>query len=101
MMSRTSRDTSGSRTISTKVALVKALIGLKATLPMILTHISCRIRMVTGARKPAATRVCAMLRERSEREPSGSPKEIRFPSMRRITPGSQISVEKYTIEART
>ena len=72
------------------VAPVSALIGLNAMLPSSLTQISWRMCVVMGARSPAATSASAMFRQRSERAPSGSPIEIRLPSMWRMTPGSTI-----------
>ena len=42
------------RMIAIKVAPVRALIGLKATLPQSLIQISSRMRLRTGARSPAA-----------------------------------------------
>ena len=73
---------------------VSALMGLKATLPRIFTQISLRMWVVTGQRKPEAIKASAMLRERGERVPSGSPSEMRLSSVCRTTPGSMISVEK-------
>ena len=75
--------------------------GLNATLPSIFTQISLRMRAVTGQRRPAWISASAMARHRSDRLPSGSPSEMRFPSVCRITPGSTISVPRYTIEPTT
>ena len=60
---------------------VSALTGFKEALPRTFTQISCRIRVVTGQRKPEAISASAIWRERSERVPSGSPRVMRFPSM--------------------
>ena len=81
MISRTTRDTSGCRTICSSVAPVRALIGLNETLPINFTQISWRKRVVIGQRNPAAMSASAIARARSDREPSGSPKLIRFPSV--------------------
>ena len=80
MISRIRGATSGSRAISPSVAPVSALIGLNATLPRSFTQISWRIRVVMGQRNPAWPSASARRRTRSEREPSGSPSEIRAPS---------------------
>ena len=81
MILRTSVQTSGSFTISASVARVSALIGLKAAFPRIFTQISLRIRVVTGARRPDLISASAIRRLRSERVPSGSPSEMRLPSV--------------------
>src|SRR5919204_295968 len=94
MISPTTRDTSGCRTICSSVAPVSALIGLNETFPISFTQISWRNRAVIGQRNPAAMRAAAIFRTRSERDPSGSPKLIRLPSVWWITPGSATSVEK-------
>ena len=98
-MLRTSGPTSESRAILASVAWVSALMGLKATLPRILTQISMRIFCVTGQRNPALISASEIALHRSERVPSGSPSEMRFPSVWRMTPGSEISVAKYAMEA--
>ena len=86
--------TAGSRAICTRVARVSALIGLNAAFPSSLTQISCRMRVVTGQRRPAAMSASAIALHRSDRVPSGSPSEMRLPSVCLITPGSVISVPR-------
>ena len=54
-----------------------------------------------GQRSPAAMSALAICRQRSVREPSGSPSEMRSPSVCRTTPGRTISVAKYTMEPTT
>ena len=81
MMCRTTMPTSGSVAIRTSVARVSALIGLNATFPRILTHISVRIFCVTGQRIPALISDSEIAFDRSERVPSGSPSDSRFPSV--------------------
>jgi hypothetical protein len=81
MMFRTIGQTSGSRAIPAKVARLNALMGLNATLPSNLTQISFRMRVVTGQRRPDAIKASAIERALSDRLPSGSPSEIRFPSV--------------------
>ena len=44
-----------------------------------------------GARKPERINASAMVRHRSEREPSGSARGMRLASICRTTPGSTIS----------
>jgi hypothetical protein len=62
------------------VARVSALTGLNDMLPSSFTQISWRMRVVIGARRPPAISASASCRQRSERDPSGSPIDSRFPS---------------------
>src|ERR1051325_1175160 len=101
LISLTTSHTPGSRAICASVARVSALNGLNATLPSSFTQISCRMRAVIGHRNPDLISASAMMRQRSDLVPSGSPSEMRFPSVWRMTPGSTISVPKYTIEPTT
>ena len=73
---------------------VSALIGLNATLPSSFTQISWRKRALIGHRNPAAINGSAILRNRSDLLPSGSPKLILLPSVWRMTPGSTTSAAK-------
>src|SRR5260370_11163256 len=77
MILRITAPASLSRAICPSVARVRALMGLKATLPRILTQISVRIFCVTGQRIPALMSAVEMALQRSDRDPSGSPRERR------------------------
>ena len=81
----------GSATMSSSVAWVSALIGLKLRLPHSLTQISSRMRGLTGAFSPAAMKTSDRRVTRSLRLPSGSPRVKRSPSISSITPGSGTS----------
>ena len=73
MTNRATARASGSVAISLRVARVRALSGLKATLPRSLSQISSRIRERTGALRPARASDAAMARQRSVLLPSISP----------------------------
>ena len=69
----------GSAVMTSSVAVVSALIGLKAMLPHSFTHNSSRMRGRTGAFRPAAINRADSVLARSERVPSGSPRLNRSP----------------------
>ena len=81
----------GKRQMSSSVACVSALIGLKLRLPQSLIQISLRMSLLTGALKPAFISACDSASMRSLRVPSGSPKVKRLPSITRTTPGATSS----------
>ena len=74
--------------MSSSVAWVSALMGLKLRLPHSLTQISERISRDTGALNPAAIIDLASASTRGVRAPFSSPSENRLPSMTLTTPGS-------------
>lgn len=80
--------------ISAVVALVRALSGLKATLPMSLIQMSSRRFGSTGHFRPPAIMASLSVVQRAETPPVGSPMEKRVPSRWRMTPGASISVEQ-------
>ena len=79
---------SGKRQISSSVACVSALIGLKLRLPHSLTQISERMSRDIGALNPAAIIDLLSASMRGVRWPSSSPSVKRLPSMTLTTPGS-------------
>ena len=82
--------------ISTIVALVSALSGLNATLPISLIQMSLRSSASTGAFSPPAIMASLNAIQRAEISPDGSPMENRVPSRCRITPGASMVVAGYT-----
>ena len=93
-MARSRPGISGTASSSPSVAPVSAVIGLNATLPTSLSQIWSRSRVSTGALSPPAAKAAEICSQRGDRDPSGSPRVNRVPSMCRITPGSTISVEQ-------
>ena len=79
---------SGNWQMSTSVACVSALIGLKLRLPHSLSQISLRMSPMTGALNPALTRLALMACTRGVVEPSSSPSVNRLPSTTCTTPGA-------------
>ena len=77
--------------MSTSVAWVSALIGLKVELPQSFTQSSERRSLETRTLNPASRSSFAVLRSRSVSELSTSPSEIRSPSTWRMTPGETMS----------
>ena len=65
--------------------------GLKVRLPHSLTQISPRMSLLTGALKPAFISALESCSTRSLREPSGSPRVKRLPSITFTTPGATSS----------
>src|ERR1700681_4786625 len=63
----------GSEVTRSRVARVRALIGLKQTLPHSLSQMLQRIVSRIGASNPAETKASRRATRRSEVEPSGSP----------------------------
>jgi hypothetical protein len=63
----------GSEVTRSRVARVRALIGLKQTLPQSLSQMFQRIVSRIGASNPADTSISRSAPMRSEAEPSGSP----------------------------
>lgn len=88
----TRRRVGGCRQISTIVARVSALIGLKATLPISLIQMSSRRFGSTGHFSPPAIIASLSAVHRAEIPPPGSPMEKRVPSRWRITPGASMTV---------
>ena len=84
--------------ISTIVALVSALSGLNATLPISLIQMSLRRSASTGAFSPPAIMASLNAIQRAEISPDGSPMENRVPSRCRITPGASMVVAGYTTQ---
>ena len=82
----------GSVQITSSVAWVSALIGLKHRLPHSFIQISSRSFGRIGALKPASRNIADSSSMRSVRSPDGSPSENRSPLMWRITPGSGTSL---------
>jgi hypothetical protein len=101
IMAAASSRVSGWWQMSSRVAWVSALIGLKLRLPHNLTQISERMSRATGLLKPAAITNCQSASMRSLRAPSSSPSVKQLPSMSRTTPGSINSVAGYTTEPMT
>ena len=81
----------GNWQISTRVAWVSALIGLKERLPQAFSQISERMSARMRDRKPALTRASCSRCTRSLSDPSSSPIGKRSPSTWWITPGSGTS----------
>ncbi len=90
-MSAASSRVAGSSQMSTSVAWVSALIGLKLMLPHSFSQISERMSVRTGALRPAATSVAETFLTRALSLPSSSPTGKRSPSRCRMTPGAAIS----------
>jgi hypothetical protein len=67
--------------MSSSVAWVSALTGLKITLPQSLSQISLRMSLLIGALNPASRIAPAIARIRSLSLPSGSPSVKRLPSI--------------------
>ena len=88
----------GCSQIWTIVALVSALSGLKATLPISLIQMSLRRSASTGAFSPPAIIASLNAIQRCEISPDGSPIENRVPSRCRITPGASMVVAGYTTQ---
>ena len=91
IMSAASARVGGKRQMSSSVAWVSALIGLKLRLPHSLSQISARISDSTGVLKPALRNSVARVRTRSVSAPSISPIGKRLPSITRTTPGAASS----------
>ncbi len=87
--------------MSTRVARVRALIGLKLRLPQSLSQISARMSSRTGALKPARPKHSDTRVARSLRLPSSSPSGSRSPSMCATTPGATSSEAGYTTQPST
>ena len=83
--------------MSSSVAWLSALTGLKVRLPQSLTQISERMSRETGALKPAAIMDLLSASIRGERWLSSSPSVKRLPSMTLTTPGSNNSAAGYTM----
>ena len=79
---------SGNWQMSTSVAWVMALIGLKVRLPHSFSQISERMSSRMRALNPASVNVSDTRRTRSVSAPSSSPTGKRLPSTWRMTPGS-------------
>ena len=77
--------------MSTRVAWVRALMGLKERLPHSLSQISARMSSSTKDLNPAWLKQSATRCTRSLWLPSSSPTGKRLPSTCLITPGSTIS----------
>ena len=92
-----SRD-GGNWQMSTRVAWVSALMGLKLRLPHALSQISERMFSSTGALNPAHCSVSDSALALSVIEPSSSPTGNRDPSMCRILPGAVISAAGYAMQ---
>ena len=73
--------------MSTSVACVSALTGLKLRLPQSLSQISLRMFFETGALKPALVKLAETASMRGVVEPSSSPSVKRLPSTTWTTPG--------------
>ena len=73
MIARDSARVEGSVQITSSVAWVSALIGLKQTLPQSFSQISSRMRSSTGAFRPAATKSSARRCTSEVISPEGSP----------------------------
>ena len=84
------------RQMSSSVAWVSALMGLKLRLPHNLSQISERMSFDTGALKPASRNAVLMARSCGVSLPSISPKVKRLPSITRTTPGRTTSLAGYT-----
>ena len=95
MLAASSR-VAGNRQMSSSVACVSALIGLKLKLPQTLSQISERMSIDTGALKPAALKASLMARMLGVSVPSSSPSVKRLPSMTLMTPGRITSLAGYT-----
>src|SRR6202035_1018802 len=81
----------GSEVTRSRVARVRALIGLKQTLPHSLSQMLQRIVSPIGASPPAETRASRRATIRSEVDPSGSPMVKRLNKRCSITPGATTS----------
>ena len=81
----------GKRQMSSSVARVSALIGLKVRLPQSFIQISVRTSLSTGDLKPAREKSSASAATRALFEPSISASGRRLPSTWRMTPGLSIS----------
>ena len=77
--------------MSSSIARVSALIGLKARLPQSFVQISARTSARTGDLKPALKKIRDSAATRSLLAPSISASGKRLPSMCLITPGLSIS----------
>ena len=86
MLAASSR-VAGKTQMSSNVACVNALMGLKLKLPHTLSQISERMSLDTGALKPAALNASLMARMLGVSLPSISPNVKRLPSITLITPG--------------
>ena len=87
----TSSRVGGKRQISSSVAWVSALTGLKLTLPQSFVQISVRMSATTGALKPARVKACDSAATRGVSYCRFRPSEKRLPSIWLITPGAAIS----------